>query len=140
LIEEEVHPLSKLFLERKGFNSYKGVCMKKGEFGSGDVPVPTINANTVQIDHQGEKRENNQWVRLWIEDKSSCKLSHILEGFSRICFAIYYGGGDGLLSLPHDSFQIAMNNEEFFELMAHVTVGKGRVGLLNIEKNKEVWF
>ena len=140
MIEEEVHPLSQKYLLEKGFTSYKGVMTKNGCYGSGDVPVPTQNDNKVQIDHQGEKREKNQWVRFWIEDKGSCNLSTVLEGFSRICYAIYYGGGDGLLSLPSDSFEIAMSNKEFIALLASITVGKGRVGILDIESKKEVWF
>jgi len=140
MIEDEVHPLSKLFLEKKGFKDYKGVCTKNGEYGSGDVPVPTEHDNKVQIDHLGEQRSGPEWLRLWIEDKGSCNLSTILEGFSRICYAVYYGGGAGLLALPNDSFQIAMHNEEFLKLMASITVGKAGVGLLNIETNKEVWF
>jgi hypothetical protein len=140
MIEEEVHPLSKLFLERQGYTDYCGVCTKCGEYGSGDVPVPTENANKVQIDHKAEKREDGRWLRKWIEDKGSCNLSTILEGFSRICYAIYHGGGDGLLSLPSDSFQIAMDNKDFLELMAKTAKTEGSVGILDIETKKEVWF
>jgi hypothetical protein len=138
--EEEVHPLSYKYLLKHGFTDYCGVCTKNGEHGSGDVPVPTSNNNKVQIDHKGEVRKDNKWIRMWIEDKGSCNLSTILEGFSRICYAVFYGGGSGLLSMPGDSFKIADSNKEFLQLMAKTTVGKGAVGILNIEKSIEIWF
>lgn len=140
MIEEEVHPLSYQYLLNNDYDNYCGVCTKNGNFGSGDVPVPTENKNKIQIDHKGEKRFENKWIRRWIEDKGSCNLSTILEGFSRICYAVYYGGGDGLLALPDDSFKIALSNQDFLMLIAKVTIGKGAVGILNAESFDEIWF
>lgn len=139
--EEEVHPLSKQWLLDRGFDSYKGVCNKGQENGSGDVPVPTVVKEKVKIDHMGEKRTDIAWVRLWIEDKgSNANLSTLLEGFSRVCFAIFYGGGDALLSVPHDRIKVIEENEEFFKQLANVTVGKGRAGILDVEKGKEQFY
>ena len=138
--EDEVHSRSYQYLLKHGYNNYCGVCTKNGEYGSGDVPVPTENKNKVQIDHKGEKRVNDKWIRCWIEDKGSCNLSTVLEGFSRICYAVYYGGGNGLLSLPDDSFRIAEQNKDFLSLIAWVTFNKGSVGIINIETLKEIWF
>ena len=136
--EEEVHLLSKAWLDKQEY-SYKGVCNNGKEYGSGDVPVPTLFKEKIQIDHMGEKRTDD-WVRLWIEDKGSCNLSTLLEGFSRVCYAVYFGGGDGLLSVPHDRIRILAENQDFFRLIAHTTVGKGRVGYLDAEKGKEVYL
>lgn len=133
--EREVSKCSKAWLEKQGYD-YKGVC------SNGHVPVPTITKNEkVLIDGMGEKRENGEPLRLWIEDKgSNANLSTLLEGFSRICFAVFYGGGDGLLGIPHDRIRVVNENQEFFKRLADVTVGKGRVGLLDVEKEKINWF
>ena len=136
MIEDEVHPLSKKFLESQGYTSYKGVCNKNGEYGSGDVPVPTECVEKVRIDHQGEKQTKDGYDRLWIEDKGSTGLSTLLEGFTRLLYAIYNGSGDGLLGLPHDMIQVIKANEEFFKRLAVVAVGKGRVGILDVETQK----
>ena len=143
--EEQVHLLSKSFLLKKGY-SYKGVCNEnttrenkyngEDEPVGGDVPVPVISdIAIVKIDHQGEKDGD----RLWIEDKGSCNTSTILEGFNRVCFAVWYGGGDGLLSVPSDRIQLVNDIEDFLIRNAQVTNGKGRVGILDAETG-EHWF
>lgn len=136
--EEEVHLLSKKWLEDNGYG-YKGVCNEGTGLG-GHVPVPTVTENEkVLIDNQGEKRENGEWIRLWIEDKgSNANLSTLLEGFIRVVYAVYYGGGDGLLSIPHDRMRVIEENQEFFYRFANAAVGKGRVGVLDIEKGVKV--
>jgi len=137
--EEQVHLLSKAWLDKQGY-IYKGVCNNGKEYGSGDVPVPTLSKEKVKIDHMGEKQTDIGWVRLWIEDKGSCNLSTLLEGFSRVCYAVFNGGGEGLLGIPHDRVQVINDNEDFFDKLALVTVGKGRVGFLDVEKQIVKYF
>lgn len=87
----------------------------------------------------GEKLVGTSYDRLWIENKGSCGLSKLLEGFTRVCYAVFYGGGDGLLVLPHDMIRIVKENDAFFRQEALVVNGKGRSGVLDIE-TKEYWF
>lgn len=143
--EDKVHLLSQHFLLDNGY-SYKGVCNNtkfrknrvtgKDELLGGEIRVPIISDYAiVKIDHMGEKGIE----RLWIEDKGSCNTSTILEGFSRICFAVFYGSGDGLLALPHDMIKKIKEIDEFLILLAHIVIGRGRVGILDVEQ-KKYWF
>lgn len=151
MIEKEVHVLSKRWLESQGYQ-YKGVCNEGKTFENrydgqvekvgGHVPVPTVTENEkVLIDNQGEKQENGKWIRVWIEDKgSNANLSTLLEGFIRVVYAVYHGGGDGLLSVPHDRMRIIEENMDFIKQVAEVTVGKGRIGILDAEKNRQFFI
>lgn len=112
------------------------IITKKG--GYGQVPVPLPNGSrSILIDHQGVK--DNPIDLLWIEAKGSGdNLSELLEGFVRLCAAIYYGRGNGYLAIPHREFNLLLEQKEFLKAVANSVNGKGTMGLLDIEKGGEI--
>lgn len=155
ITEDKIHLLSKKWIDMLGYTEYKGVCNKNKTYAivydktnemplGKDVPVPhEIFTNMIQIDHQAEKIVNNQRERRWIEDKGNIGMSKILEGFIRVCFAVYYGGGDGLLSLPSERYEMVIQETEFFSsLVSSLKSNKeiGKIGLLDSKKNKITWL
>jgi hypothetical protein len=145
--EFETYPIVKQYIEGKGL-TYKGICnakKKRADKFNGtieplgaEIPVPTGFKEKTYIDNMGEDLE--QAYRLWVECKGDdAKLSKIIEGFGRIVYAVFYGGGDGLLAVPHGRIKIINDNKEYFERFAHSVVGKGRVGILDVETG-DSWF
>lgn len=145
MTEDEVNVAVRRWLEANGWH-YKGILR------NGQVPVP-IEGAKVLIDHQGEFISNQldsvgmcsahlssvAPSRLWVEAKGSGHpLSEYLEGFIRIAFAIYYGGGDGLLAIPHKEFDDLREIEEFLVQISKVFKSKGRLGLLDAEREEVI--
>lgn len=146
--EEETYPIVKKYIEDMKL-IYEGICNKNKTYihkatkqkipVGAEVPVPTVFTAKVYIDHRGH---NGNGYNLWIECKgSNCGLSKIEEGFIRTCHAVFYGGGDGLLCVPHDQIQMIKDHEDFFKTIAQkISASKnGRVGILDVE-TKESWF
>jgi len=65
---------------------------------------------------------------LWVECKGDVNLSELLEGFIRVEFAVYYGGGLGLLAIPNNATQKLLKYKDFLK--------NNTVGILNIEKGQ----
>lgn len=152
--EEEVNKAVKKWLEKNGY-TYKGVAKEKGKYGSGDVPVPNgkrdvliDNQGTRLVDEEGnivsflderyyktdKKTDKLHFEVIWIEGKGDdVGFSEILEGFIRVVYAVFYGGGIGLLATGRERFEKIMEEKSFFESVAKVTIGKGKVGVMNTE-------
>jgi len=131
MTEDEVNILCREWLISKGYK-YKGILNK----GLGQVPVPD-GTRQVLIDHCGIR--DNPIDLVWIEAKGSdLNLSELLEGFIRVNYAVFEGGGNGYLAIPHKEYERLLEHKEFLEAVVHSVNGKGQMGLLNIERLDEI--
>lgn len=127
MTEEEVNVRCREWLISKGYK-YKGILNR----GKGQVPVPDGTRNLL-IDHQGIRDDIPDLI--WVEAKGSdLNLSELLEGFIRVTYAVYQGGGRGYLATPHKEFELLLDRKEFLQAVAHSVNGKGYMGLLDIER------
>ncbi len=134
MTEDEVNLKVKEWLLSRSFR-YKGILKK----GLGQVPVPDGIGRSVLIDHQGLKTKPIDL--LWIEAKGSGRnFSELLEGFIRAVYAIYYGGGNGYLAVPHKEYTILLGRKDFLKAIAESVNGKGTMGLLDVERGEELLF
>lgn len=67
---------------------------------------------------------------IWVEAKGDTNLSELLEGFIRLKFAIYHGGGLGILALPHKTCQKLLKHKAFLKQVEKV------IYLLDVERNR----
>lgn len=131
MTEDEVNLKVKEWLLRHSFK-YKGILNK----GLGQVPIPD-GSRSVLIDHQGFSDSTQDLV--WVEAKGSgVNLSELLEGFIRVSYAVFEGGGTGYLATPHKEFELLVERKEFLEAVAHSVNGKGQMGLLDVEKQRQI--
>lgn len=131
MTEDEVNIYCREWLISKGYK-YKGILNQ----GLGQVPVPD-GTRSVLIDHQGFRDDLPDLI--WIEAKGSeLNLSELLEGFIRVNYAVFEGGGRGYLATPNKEFNLLLEREEFLEAVAHSVNGKGQIGLLDVEKEQEI--
>jgi len=127
LTEDEVNLKVKEWLENHSFR-YKGILNK----GKGQVPVPDTERQ-VLIDHMGisDKYPPSQ---VWVEAKGSdVNFSQLLEGFIRLCYAVYWGGGNGYLAIPHKEYLRLLGQKGFLKSVVDSVDSIGKVGLLDIE-------
>jgi len=133
MTEDEVNLRVKEWLQNHSF-TYKGILNK----GVGQVPVPDGNRH-VLLDHQGFNDYTKELV--WIEAKGSgAGFSQLLEGFIRTCYAIYHGGGNGYLAIPHSEFQKMIEQSDFLKDVSVSINGKGVMGILDVEESQLVLF
>jgi len=71
-------------------------------------------------------KEPNENV--WVECKGNQGISDLLEGFIRLEFAIFYGGGKGFLAVPNEAFCKLEKYKDFLKQ------ADGVIKLLNVEK------
>lgn len=127
MTEDEVNLKVKEWLENHSYH-YKGILNK----GLGQVPVPNGTRN-VLIDHQGFRDDIADLI--WVEAKGSdLNLSALLQGFIRLNYAVYQGGGTGYLAIPHREFKLLLEQKDFLQAVAESVNGKGQIGLLDIER------
>jgi hypothetical protein len=133
MIEDEVNSLAKEWLQSHSFH-YKGIL----NIGKGQVPVPDGTRN-VLIDHQGVRDDIPDLV--WIEAKGSdVGVSQLLEGFIRVTYAVYMGGGTGYLAVPSREFVLMIERQDFLRAVSLSVNGKGQMGLLDVECKREKLF
>lgn len=153
--EEEVNERVKAWLEKQEY-SYKGVLK------NGDVAVPDgkrdvlIDAQGVRlIDKEGkvakfdEGKGYKSWgsindylfETIWVEGKGeNANFSELLEGFVRTLYAVWYGRGTGLLAVPSDKYELLMEEKEFLTNLSQVVVGKGSMGVMDVERERTFIF
>jgi len=133
MTEQEVNEKVKEWLLANGFR-YKGVLR------DGDVPAPD-GYRRVRIDHQGYDDANLRLI--WVEAKgSNTPLSELLEGFIRLAYAMWHGGGNGLLAVPSEEAQILLDEtvRSFLSGIASALSLKGNIGIWDVEKGEIVWL
>lgn len=133
MTEQEVNEKVKEWLLANGFR-YKGVLR------DGDVPAPD-GYRRVRIDHQGYEDANSRLI--WVEAKgSNTPLSELLEGFIRLAYAMWHGGGNGLLAVPSEEAQILLDEtvRSFLSEIASALSLKGNIGIWDVEKGEIVWL
>jgi len=131
MTENEVNNICYQWIVSQGYK-YKGILNK----GLGQVEVPS-GERLVLIDHQGIKDTPIDMV--WIEAKGSdVGLSMLLEGFIRVLYACYYGGGKGLLATPNKEYNMLVAIHEF---LANISKASEKIiGLLNANTYAIYWF
>lgn len=133
MTEDQVNTIVEKWLLSKGYK-YKGVCKNRKiaqkENSVGQIPVPD-GTRQVLIDHQGVKDAPNIDL-LWIEAKGGGdNLSELLQGFIRVIYAVWHGGGRGLLAVPQSEFN--MLNEQIIFLASVAKSAERQIGLFNAE-------
>lgn len=126
MIEPEVNRKVLDWATRNGYE-YKGVMLK------GEVPVPTALGNDVKIDAQIEKAPSE---RIWIEGKGNVGMSAMIEGLGRIAFAVYYGGGKGMLAIDDTRTKRLKQYKAFLKWFG----GGIKLGIFNVENEKITWI
>ena len=140
MTEDEVNIVCKKWLINNGYN-YKGVLNVKPQLnaninGYGQVPVPDGN-NQVLIDHQGINDREKSII--WIEAKGeNDPFSELLQGFIRVTYACYHGGGRGLLAVPENEFDKLLEQSQFLTSVCKSTGLP--MGLFNATESKAIWF
>jgi len=131
MTEDEVNKKCRLWLEGQGYK-YKGIL----NTGLGQVPVPD-GIRQVLIDHQGHK---DRPVDLcWVEAKGSgVGFSMLFQGLIRVIYAVYHGGGKGLLAIPEEEYELLLKQRQFLE--AVVRSSERVMGLLNADSGEIIWF
>ena len=144
MTENEVNAVCQKWIEANGYK-YKGVlnCRpsrakeRNGkDVGWGQVPVPD-GLGQVLIDHQGvlDKDKSIIWIEAKGEDDA---FSELLQGFIRVLYACYYGGGSGLLAVPDNEYCKLIERKEFLINIAKAS--EKRIGLFNAESEEIIWF
>jgi len=138
--EDEVNLKCRGWLEEQGYD-YKGILNarpkeKCSDNGYGQVPCPD-GIGQVLIDHQGKRDRPVDLI--WIEAKGAgVNFSTLLEGYIRVVYACYWGGGRGLLAVPSREYERVIEQKAFLAKVAQAA--ERQMGVLNAEENKIVWF
>jgi hypothetical protein len=116
-------------------NHLDGIILKN--IGYGQVCVPD-GTRSVLIDHTGHK-DHPTIDLIWIEAKGSdVGMSKLLEGFSRMAYAVYHGGGRGLLACPTAEFELLFSQKLF--LRAIGVASERSLGLFDGEAGRTEWI
>lgn len=135
MTEDEVNIRCREWLQNRSFK-YKGIL----NVGLGQVPVPDGGeGRSVLLDHQGFSDRTKELV--WIEAKGSdVNFSQLLEGFIRVGYGVFHGGGKGYLAIPHNEYEKLLEQKDFLEAVAESVNGKGTMGLLDAERGELIEF
>jgi hypothetical protein len=140
MTENEINERVKQWLLLSGY-SYKGVLNIKpkrhaNQNGYGQIPCPD-GTRQVLIDHQGVKDRPIDLI--WIEAKGSgVGMSMLLQGFSRVGYAVYHGGGKGLLACPTAEFEMMFTQRDFLKAIGLAC--DRTLGLLDGETYDVCWL
>jgi len=143
MTEDEVNQSCYKWLVARGYH-YKGVLnhninkLNHHGKGYGQVPIPD-DKRQVLIDHQGIK--DNPIDMIWIEAKGSdMGMSQLLEGFTRLGYACWCGGGKGLLAIPDAEYNQLFDGLPKGYLTSIAKASERRLGLLNATTLNELWL
>jgi len=140
MTENEINEKVKEWLTSQGY-VYKGVLNAKPKEGAnpngyGQVAVPD-GTRDVLIDHTGHKDRPVDLI--WIEAKGSgIGLSMLLQGFARVGYAVYHGGGRGLLACPATEFDTMFAQRDFLKAIG--VASERSLGLLDGESGRVEWL
>ncbi len=141
MTENEVNEAVKKWLTGQGY-TYKGILnpgngkANSKDTGYGQVSVPD-GTRSVLIDHTG----HNDFTKdlIWVEAKGGeCGMSQLLEGFVRMVYGCYHGGGSGLLATPSAECSRMLEQRDFLKRVGISCERK--VGILDAEKGEVQWL
>lgn len=76
----------------------------------------------VILDLYGYREKGSEPQIIWVECKGDQNLSQLLEGWIRVEFAVFLGGGKGVLAVPHKAckklltYRIFLSQDENIKL------------------------
>lgn len=105
--EDQVKDLIERWLKDQGFQVRR------------EVGVPGTEREVI-LDHYAYRDHDGEPEILWIECKGDQNLSELLEGFIRLELGVHYGGGSGMLAVPHEATQKLFNHKPFLQQAENV--------------------
>jgi len=117
LKEEQVKKLTQKWLRENGYTI-------KQEIGVSGTEREVI------LDFYAYREKNGEPEIVWVECKGDENLSMLLEGFIRLEFGVWLGGGLGILSVPHEATQRLLEYKHFLKQAEKI------IAILDIEKQK----
>lgn len=115
--EEEVKEATEKWLTEKGYKIQREVGVSGTE-------------REVILDLYGYKEEDGRPEILWVECKGDQTLSELLEGFIRLEFGVWLGGGIGILAVPHNATRKLLNYKKFLGQAETI------ISVLDVEDNR----
>lgn len=83
--------------------------------------IGTVESKEMALDFYAFKDGNPPDV-IWVECKGDVDLSMLIEGFARIEFATFMGGGRGLFVAPRKQIDQMLRYKEFFDQVPHILI------------------
>ncbi len=142
MTEDEVNISVKKWLESHNYK-YKGILnygngkINPSNTGFGQVLVPLPSRERlILIDHTG----HNDYTKdlIWVEAKGEVGMSQLLEGFTRVVCACYWGGGSGLLAIPSAECETMLEQRDFLRRVG--VACERKVGILDAENSEVHWL
>jgi hypothetical protein len=96
-----------------------------------EVGVSGIDRDVI-LDFYAYREKQGKPQILWVEAKGDVPLSQLLEGFIRLEFGVFYGGGQGILAVSHKATQKLLEHKEFLKQAEDV------IGILDVQNNRIV--
>ncbi|GAI27422.1 unnamed protein product [marine sediment metagenome] len=120
MMEDEVKKRTRRWLETKGYKV-------KAEVKISCPDDSENNHGSVVLDFWAYK---DPAKIVWCECKGDQSLSELLEGFIRLEFGVFYGGGHGILAVPHTATMRLLSHKKF------LAQAKDVIQILDVEQNK----
>ena len=105
-VEDSIKAQIKASLEANGFKVKR------------EVAVVDSGRNVI-LDFYAFKDDNPPQI-IWVECKGDVNLSELIEGFARLEFALFYGGGKGIFVAPKRQIELMQEFGEYFNQVAHI--------------------
>ena len=102
---------------------------KNGYVVKQEVGVLGTNREVI-LDFYAYRDKNGDPEIIWVEAKGDVNLSELLEGFIRLEFAVWRGGGLGILSIPHKATLKLLKYRQFLRQ------AENTLALLDVETQK----
>lgn len=106
-----------------------------------DVPVPCCDnegdgEGRVCLDFLSPDKE----YHLWIESKGdNVGGTELLSALMKVCFAVYYQSGKGLVAAPSKQINWLLHHKEFIEPLVRM-FELNTIGLFDVEKKVVMWI
>lgn len=100
--EDEVKRRTRAWLESQGYKVTEEIGVSGTE-------------RQVILDFYGYREQQSEPQIIWVECKGDQNLSELLEGWVRLEFGVFYGGGKAILAVPKDAAERLLKHEEFLK-------------------------
>jgi len=102
LDEDEVKRRTRAWMESQGYKVREEIGVNGTE-------------RQVILDFYGYREEKGEPQIVWVECKGDQNLSELLEGWIRLEFGLFYGGGKGIFAVPKHSAERLVKHEELLK-------------------------